>query len=105
MFIYSFNPELCRINHESTQHSTNHSTRTYRFYWHWADGAIVHQQLRDLIRHCQIICLCLADTQTVEQVVMELREQLQPGQGWVAAEIPCLSTDPFDWIPHIHGII
>lgn len=45
-----------------------------------AEGAIVHQQLQDLIRHCQIICLCLADTQTVEQVVMELLKHLQPGQ-------------------------
>lgn len=26
-------------------------------------------------------------------------------QGWIAAEFPCLSTDQFDWLPHIHGII
>lgn len=44
------------------------------------EGAKVHKQLQDLIPHCSILCLCLADTQTVEQVVMELLEHLQPGQ-------------------------
>lgn len=45
------------------------------------------------------------DSGTLNLMDCFLQLQKNDYQGWIAAEFPCLSTDPFEWIPHIHGII